>query len=66
VLSGELNLSGIFWSWINSLDFETMGYGIILLFVLSWLVSVAIYKFKKIETVSFQQHSRLDGIPDTM
>jgi high-affinity nickel-transport protein len=50
VLSGELNLSGTFWSWLNGLDFETLGYGIIAIFILSWIASIAIYKIKGIET----------------
>ncbi len=50
VLSGELKLSGAFWDWLNNLDFETLGYGIIGIFVISWLVSIAVYKYKKIES----------------
>ena len=29
VVSGELGLKGLFWSWLGSLDFETLGFGII-------------------------------------
>ncbi|MGA2874368.1 MAG: HoxN/HupN/NixA family nickel/cobalt transporter [Nitrososphaerales archaeon] len=54
VLSGELNLSGAFWNWLDSLDFETLGFGIVLIFVVSWLFSIAIYKYKRIEDVSLQ------------
>ena len=54
VLSGELNLTGAFWNWLNSLDFETLGYGIVAVFIVSWFASIAIYKFKKIETTGFQ------------
>ncbi|MBO0887501.1 HoxN/HupN/NixA family nickel/cobalt transporter [Candidatus Bathyarchaeota archaeon] len=46
VLSGQLNLQGAFWSWLAALDFETIGYGIIGIFVLSWLGSMAFWKFK--------------------
>ena len=53
VLSGELSLSGTFWSWLNGLDFETLGYGIIAIFVISWLASIAIYKLKGIESPPF-------------
>ena len=49
VISGELSLSGGFWSWLNTLDFETMGYGIVAIFVASWLVSLAYWKYNKFE-----------------
>jgi nickel/cobalt transporter (NiCoT) family protein len=54
VLSGELNLSGVFWNWLNGLDFETLGFAIVAIFVVSWFASIAIYKYKKIETTGFQ------------
>ena len=44
VLSGELNLTGGFWNWLDSLDFETLGVGIVSIFVVSWLVSIVVYK----------------------
>src|SRR5439155_669800 len=39
VLSNELKLTGPFWKWLGTLDFETMGFGIIGIFVVSWLAS---------------------------
>lgn len=53
VLSGKLGFSGPFWDWLNNLDFETLGYGVIAIFVISWIVSIAIYKYKKIESTGF-------------
>ena len=53
VLSGELKLSGVFWNWLNGLNFETLGYGIIAIFILSWLASMAIYKFKGLESPEY-------------
>ncbi len=47
VLSNELKLTGSSWTWLRSLDFETMGFGIIGIFVVSWLVSVAYWKYKQ-------------------
>jgi len=50
VLSSEFNLSGWFWYWIQALDFETIGYGIVGLFLMSWVVSMAywrLYGFEK-------------------
>ena len=53
VLSGELKLTGAFWSWINSINFESLGYGIISIFIVSWIASVAFYRIRKIEQTSF-------------
>jgi high-affinity nickel-transport protein len=47
VLSGRLNWTGPFWDFVNnSLDFETLGYVIIGIFVVSWGVSTTIYKLR--------------------
>jgi nickel/cobalt transporter (NiCoT) family protein len=47
VLSTELNLSGIFWSWLNTINFEMIGFGIIGIFIASWLVSFGYWRVKK-------------------
>ena len=57
VLSGELNLTGDFWNWLNGLDFETLGVGIVSIFVVSWLVSIVVYKYKRIEDIGFRAKS---------
>ena len=49
VLSTRLALSGGFWDWLNNLDFETLGYAIVGLFVLMWAMSVSIWKLSRIE-----------------
>ena len=49
VLSGELNLRGPFWAWLTGLDFGTIGYGILALFVGSWIASMAWWRFKHFE-----------------
>jgi high-affinity nickel-transport protein len=49
VLSTELNLSGWFWIWLNGLDFEAIGYGIVGIFIVSWLVSMAYWRLNKFE-----------------
>ena len=43
-----MNLSGPFWDAIGALNdnFGTLGYVIIGIFILSWLVSVAVYRIK--------------------
>ena len=49
VLSGELNLQGPFWAWLARLDFASIGYGIVAIFVASWVVSVALWRVKRFD-----------------
>ena len=49
VLSARLALSGGFWDWLNGLDFETLGYAVVALFLLMWAASVSIWKLRRIE-----------------
>jgi high-affinity nickel-transport protein len=49
VLATKLRLEDGFWGWLNALDFETLGYAIVGLFVLTWAGSVAIWKGRRIE-----------------
>jgi high-affinity nickel-transport protein len=49
VVSMKLALSGGVWDTLNKLDFETLGYGIVALFLLMWAGSVAIWKLRRIE-----------------
>ena len=51
VMAAELNLTGAYWDWLTGLDFETIGFGIIVMFLASWLVSVAIWKYRRIDQV---------------
>lgn len=49
VVSEELNLSDGFWNFFKGLNFEQMGYGIIAVFVGSWLLSMWWYRHKGYE-----------------
>ncbi len=51
VLSSELNLNGLFWNWLNTLNFEMIGFGIVLIFVVSWLVSFGYWQYKQFDKV---------------
>jgi high-affinity nickel-transport protein len=46
LLSGHFGLEGRFWRWISDLNanFGALGYGIVALFVASWIVSMIIYR----------------------
>jgi high-affinity nickel-transport protein len=51
LLSGHFHFQGRFWGGVARLngDFGTLGYFIIGLFVMSWIVSVAIYKWRRFD-----------------
>lgn len=51
LIANELNLTGAFWDWMGGLDFETIGFGIIVIFLLSWLVSAAIWKYRRFDEI---------------
>jgi len=51
VLAAELGLTGPWWQWLSGLDFETVGFMIIIIFLASWLVSVAVWKSKRLDEV---------------
>jgi high-affinity nickel-transport protein len=52
VVASELNLTGAVWGWLGGLDFETIGFGIIVIFLVSWLVSVAIWKYRRFDEIA--------------
>jgi high-affinity nickel-transport protein len=37
------------WAWLNALDFEKLGYVVVGLFVVTWAVSVFVWKTRRIE-----------------
>jgi high-affinity nickel-transport protein len=49
VLSTRLSPGGGFWEWLDRLDFGLLGYGIVGLFVLTWAISFAVWKVRRIE-----------------
>lgn len=51
IIAGKFNLTGGLWDWVGELDFETIGYAIIIIFVVSWTVSTLIYKVKKYDSI---------------
>jgi high-affinity nickel-transport protein len=51
LLAGHFRLGGIFWDAVRRLNsnFGVLGYCIIALFALSWIVSIAIYKWRRLD-----------------
>jgi nickel/cobalt transporter (NiCoT) family protein len=55
LIQGQYNLTGGFWAVIAALNgntaFGILGYTIIGIFVLAWIISVSVYKFKRYDEV---------------
>jgi nickel/cobalt transporter (NiCoT) family protein len=49
VLSHKLHLQSGFFQWVNTLDFGDLGYMLVVLFILAWLISISIWKYMKVE-----------------
>jgi high-affinity nickel-transport protein len=49
ILGEKLGLSGGVWDWTAGLDLNTIGFGIVGVFVLVWAVALAVWKFGRIE-----------------
>jgi len=47
VLGTELKLSSGFWIWLENLDFETMGFAIVVIFVITWASAYGVWRYKK-------------------
>lgn len=53
VLSGELGFSGGIWNVLGSLNFEDVGIAILALFVVTWGIAVAYYRYKRYDEITF-------------
>jgi len=51
LLADRMNLSGPFWNFVDALNnnFGSLGYLIIAVFVVSWLVSIAVYRWRRFD-----------------
>ncbi|HUJ55197.1 MAG TPA: HoxN/HupN/NixA family nickel/cobalt transporter [Gaiellaceae bacterium] len=49
VVAAKLHLGGGVWGFVAGLDFGTIGYGIVGLFVLTWAASIALWRARRIE-----------------
>ena len=49
LLAAKLSLSGTFWSWFENIDLNLLGFLIVALFVLTWLLALAVWRFGRIE-----------------
>jgi nickel/cobalt transporter (NiCoT) family protein len=49
VFVNGFGLESGFWGWLNAVNFENLGYGIVGLFLVTWLGSVVIWKTRRID-----------------
>jgi high-affinity nickel-transport protein len=49
LLADELGWSGGFWGWVSTVDLNVIGFGIVGMFVLTWLVALVVWRFGRIE-----------------
>jgi len=49
VFSTKFALDSGFWAWLNNLDFGMIGYVVVGLFVVTWALSVVVWKQARIE-----------------
>ncbi|HEX5114359.1 MAG TPA: HoxN/HupN/NixA family nickel/cobalt transporter [Pseudonocardiaceae bacterium] len=63
LLAGEFNWTGAFWQWMSSVDLNTIGFAIVGLFVLTWVVALAVWRFGRIED---RWSARLRPAPEPM
>jgi len=53
VLAGELGWHGPFWNALENLNFETLGFAVVGLFLGCWGIAFAIYRWKGYENIGF-------------
>jgi nickel/cobalt transporter (NiCoT) family protein len=56
LLVGRLHLTGGVWDMVGKLNehFGLLGYGIVALFALSWILSIAVYKWKRFDELELE------------
>ena len=63
LVAGQLHLRGGFWVMVVSLNesFGEIGYAIVVLFVLSWLVSMAVYRWRGFDRIEITQQVSIEA-----
>ncbi|MGD0196319.1 MAG: HoxN/HupN/NixA family nickel/cobalt transporter [Solirubrobacteraceae bacterium] len=49
LIASKLNLAGSFWSWLENININTLGYAIVAIFLVTWIVSVTLWRFGHVE-----------------
>jgi high-affinity nickel-transport protein len=70
LLASEFRLRGSFWNWVSGLNINLLGFVIVGLFVVTWVVALAVWRFGRIED-KWNAHLRqsvpsLPSLPDEL
>jgi high-affinity nickel-transport protein len=59
LLAGQLHLTGAFWNMVGKLNdnFGLLGYCIVGLFTISWLVSIAVYRWQRFDNLELRSET---------
>ena len=49
IAADQLSLSGGFWDWVSGIDLNAVGYIVVALFVATWAVALAVWRFARLE-----------------
>ena len=49
IIAEQLNLSGSFWSWFETIDINLLGFIIVGMFVATWAIALSVWRFGRIE-----------------
>ncbi|MGW4197128.1 HoxN/HupN/NixA family nickel/cobalt transporter [Streptomyces sp. NPDC005004] len=49
IAADKLSLHGAFWQWVGGIDLNSVGYAVVLLFVVTWAAALLIWRYGRIE-----------------
>ncbi|MGO9973845.1 MAG: hypothetical protein ACLP01_13770, partial [Solirubrobacteraceae bacterium] len=49
LIASQLNLTGGFWDWFENIDINALGFVIVGLFIITWIIALSIWRFGRIE-----------------
>src|SRR5262249_3759750 len=49
LIASQLNLSGSFWAWFESIDINALGFAIVGMFVVTWVIAVCVWRYARVE-----------------
>jgi nickel/cobalt transporter (NiCoT) family protein len=49
LIASELNLSGSFWNWFESIDINSLGFVIVGMFIATWAIALSVWRLGRIE-----------------
>jgi nickel/cobalt transporter (NiCoT) family protein len=57
LLAGQFHPKGLFWDLVRTLNenFGLLGFGVVALFALSWIVAIAVYKWRRFDFLEVEQ-----------